>query len=518
MIEGIVDMSKKLIIIFSVILIALIAGGTAAFLLLRDRNGEEDEFLPTAADFDMNAENLEAEKLTLYFFGQEIPVSQEVLQAVNSRLKQELNTEIQFKFILDMPDKYLEKIKSDIAAGLPCDAFYYSSGSGTGLETLANEGYIADLTELFPQYAPNYYRQFSQDDIDAARINGKVYAVPERIPDAYRNCAIVRQDLMEKYDIPEIKSYADYELYLKTIKEKEPDMIPMNFFDTSMRLFADTYGYVVLDYELGLVYRWDDPDVKIQAWEQTPVFKDCLNRIKSWRDKGYLMKSVGIAQLNANMITSGKWASFIGKTGDQISFNTLLRTGGITEWNYKAYQLHDGYSVRLNPLKRGMAISSKSVNTERVLMFIDWLESSQENYDLYMYGIKGKNYVEKEDYIEPLEKVDEFFYWGWKDPLRNIGYERANTSGMKEDMTQYYKIIMEKTKYPPLNGFKPNYSAVGSIKDSRLTSFTDMDRGVYLGDYDESKVDAYIKKQKDTGVDNMIAEVQRQADKFRAAH
>ncbi len=514
-------MNKKLIIAISVVLIVLLAGGIAAFLLLRDRNGEEDEFLPTAADFDVNAVNLKSEKLTLYFFGQEIPVVQEVLGAVNSKLKQELNTEIQFKFILDMPDKYLEKIKSDIAAGLPCDAFFYYNSLPESLETLANEGYIADLTELFPQYAPNYYRQFSQNDIDAARINGKVYAVPERIPDAYRNCAIVRQDLMEKYEIPEIRSYDDYELYLKTIKEKEPDMIPMNFFDTSMRLFADMYGYVVLDYDLGLVYKWDDPDVKIQAWEQTPVFKDCLNRIKSWRDKGYLMKSVGIAQLNANMITSGKWASFIGKTGDQISFNTLLRTSGITEWNYKAYQLHVGYSVRLNPLRRGMAINAKSANAERVLLFIDWLESSQENYDLYMYGIKGRNYVEKEDYIEPMEKVNEaeyFFNWGWKEPLRNIGYERANAPGMKEEMTHYYELIGEKTKYPPLNGFRPDYSAVGQIKDSRLISFADMDRNVYLGDYDESKVNAYIKKQKDTGIDNMIAEVQRQADRFRAAH
>jgi putative aldouronate transport system substrate-binding protein len=141
-------------------------------------------------------------------------------------------------------------------------------------------------------------------------------------------------------------------------------------------LFADAYGYVILDDDLGLVYKWDDPDVRIQAWEQTPVFKDCLNRIKSWRDKGYLMKSAGISQLNVNMISSGKWASFVGMLGQQYGFAT---------WNYKAYRLHDGYSVRQHPLKRGMAINAKSASTERVLMFIDWLESSQENYDLYMY-------------------------------------------------------------------------------------------------------------------------------------
>ncbi|HEX2944390.1 MAG TPA: extracellular solute-binding protein [Clostridia bacterium] len=503
-------MGKKLIITISVVLIVIIAGGIAAFMLLGNKNSEEDEFLPTANDFEADVENLKSEKLTLCFYGQETPSSAEVLQAVNNRLKQEINAEIQFKFIFDRPENYLEKIKSDISAGLPCDAFYNFGVLPADLETLANEGYIADLTELFPKNAPNYYRQFSKDDIDAASINGKLYAVPERVPHASRTCAIVRQDLLEKYGIPEIKSYYDYEFYLRTIKEKEPGLIPMNCFDTMLGLFADAYGYVILDDELGLVYKWDDPNVKIQAWEQTPVFEECLNRIKSWRDMGYLTKNIGVAQLSVNMIASKKWASFVGMLGEQFNLTAL---------NYKAYQLNDGYSVRLNPLRRGMAINAKSANAERVFMFIDWLESSQENYDLYMYGVKGKHYIEKEDYIEPPEDAvegDYFYYWFWTPPFRNIGYERSNAPGMKEEMVQYYDIIREKSKYPPLNGFTPDYSTVDSIMNARKLSYADMDRSVYTGDYDESKVNAYIKSQKDAGIDNLITEVQRQADQFRA--
>ena len=45
-----------------------------------------------------------------------------------------------------------------------------------------------------------------------------------------------------------------------------------------------------------------------------------------------------------------------------------------------------------------------------------------------------------------------------------------------------------------------------------------MDRSVYMGDYDESKVDAYIKEQRHAGVDNLVAEVQNQVDQFRAVH
>ncbi|HEX2944392.1 MAG TPA: extracellular solute-binding protein [Clostridia bacterium] len=519
-------MNKKLIIIISIVLVVLIAGGTAVFLLLRDRKSTEDEFLPSESGFDAASGDLKSRKLTFYFIGQKFispdeSTSDEVLQAVNSRLKQELNTEVQFKIIYNQTKGYLEEIKSDIAAGLPCDAFYYFSGFPVALETLGNEGYITDLSKLFPQGAPNYYRQFTKDDIDAIKINGKVYIIPARIPAAYSTCAIVRQDLMEKYNIPEIKSYADYEVFLKTIKENEPDMIPMNYIDTTLGLFADSYGYVRLDAALGLVYKWDDPDRKILAWEQMPAFKECLNRIKSWRDNGYLMRSVGRVQSDREMITSGKWASFIGGLGDHFSYNTDLRAKGITEWNYKAYQLSDGYSARLSPMENGMAISAKSANAKRVLMFIDWLESSQENYDLYMYGVKGKHYIEKEDYIEPAGGAGDaysFFNWVWRNPLRNIDYERTNMPAYKAEKSQYYDIIMEKTKYPPLNGFRPDYSTVDSINNSRRISFADMERSVYIGDYDESKVDAYIKGQKDAGIDNLISVIQEQADQFRAGH
>ncbi|HEX2944391.1 MAG TPA: extracellular solute-binding protein [Clostridia bacterium] len=516
-------MNKKLIIIIAIVLVVVIAGGIAAFMLLGNKNSEEDEFLP--AGFDVEADNLKFNNLTFYFEGSDnAGTSKEVLLALNSKLKRDLNAELQFNFVFEPPEAYLNRLKTDISAGKPCDGMYFSEYFPFTLETLAKEGYAADLTELFPRNAPRYYSQFTQDDIDAIEVQGKIYAVPERIPNANRTCVIVRQDLMEKYNIPEIKSYADYEVFLKTIKEKEPGKIPMNYYDTTLGLFADANGYVVLDYQLGLVYKWDDPDVKIQAWEQTPLFKDCLNTIISWKDNDYLMKNgrnAGIAQTDQGMVTSGTWASFIDRIGSQFNYNALVRAKGITDWSYKAYQLHDGFSARLAPLANGLVVNAKSQYAERVLMFIDWLQSSQENYDLYMYGVKGKHYVEKQDYIEPPEGVkleESFFSWGWKAPFRNIDYERANTPNLKEEIAQYYDIIKEKTKYPPLNGFRPDYSAVSSIKDLRQLSYSEMDRSIFIGSYDESKVDTYIKEQKDAGIDNLISEVQRQADRFRAGH
>lgn len=65
---------------------------------------------------------------------------------------------------------------------------------------------------------------------------------------------------------------------------------------------------------------------------------------------------------------------------------------------------------------------------QRVLMFIDWLESSQENYDLYMYRVRGRHYVEKGDYIEPPEGIEQsgtFFYWN---AYEYTGFEGGNST------------------------------------------------------------------------------------------
>lgn len=510
-------MNKKLLIILTAVLIIAI-GTTAVFLLTREKEADEgDQFLPAGWQADVG--ELEEAKLSIYFEARHNDVVDEVLEELNKKLKDDLNAEISFEFIYDYPDAYLNRIRQDIAAGIPCDAFYFSSYFPQSLDALAKEGLVKDITELFPMYAHNYYGQFASDDILAVSTEGKLYGIPAKLPGANKKCVIVRQDLMEKYSIPEIKSFDDYEVFLQAIKKNEPDMIPMNYWDTTVGLFSDVCGYVNMDYDMGLVYKWDSPSIKIEAWEQTPVFMEGIGRIRSWFENGYLLENVGIAETDERMIANGKWASFVGQWGDQFEYNSILRTKQVTEWNYKAYPLHDGLSARNTPMESGLAINEKSRNAERVLMFINWLQSEQEHYDMLMYGVKGKHYVEKNDYIEPPEGTvpsQSFFFWGWKAPFRNIEYERANFPGLKDEVNRYREVITKYTKYPPHTGFYPDYSTLGSIITARRLSNSTLDRYIYMGSFSDRDVEEYIKEQKDAGIDNLVEEIQKQLDQFVA--
>jgi putative aldouronate transport system substrate-binding protein len=511
-------MKKKLIlIIVAILVVAGLAGALAVYLINRGVQASEDEeFIPSAGKLDVS--RLKDEKITIYFENRANTVMPDVLAAVNEKLRSELKTELAFEMIWENPDQYYAKIKEDMAAGKPCDAFSYSSYFPASLGQLAKDGLARELTSDLTKYAPNYIGKFSSEDIKAISTDGKIYAIPYRIPAASIKCAIVRDDLMTRYNIPEIKSYKDFEVYLNAVKKNDPDLIPLNYWDTTLGLFSEINGYAVLDYEIGLVYKWDDPSMKVMAWEQTPDFADGIRTIQDWYDKQYLIQNMGIAQIDENMITSGKWASFIGNWGDEFNYNGILALGGIRNYKYIAYPLYNGISPRNSPLENALVINPKSAQSDRVLMFINWLQSKQENYDLLMYGVKGRNYTDMGDYIVPPEDVDEqdsFFNWGWRAPFRNIEYERANFSGLKEEVVRYNKVIEEKTKYLPSIGFLPDFSAVSDLITMRRLGFTELDQKVYNGILGKNDIDDFIKEQKENGVQNIIDEIQKQLDEFK---
>lgn len=505
---------KKTLIITAAALIA-IAGGIAAFLLFRPpaQPEEEDLFLPDSWQADIG--ELTDATLTFYFNAPNQNGMEEVLQAVNRKLRQDLKTELKFEVHWEYPAMFIDRIRRDNASGQPCDAYFFTSYFDMPIKPLAQEGLMMDITELFPKYAWNYYNQFSQEEIKALTVDGRIYMIPARMPSADIRYAVVRQDLMEKYKIPEINSYDDYEVFLETVTKNEPDMIAMNYYDSSLGLFANAYGYAVLDRDVQLVYKWNDPQMKVTAWEQTPECLESLERLSRWREKGYLPKTYIIAEIDDQMVTSGKWASFICDPSNQMYFNTSLRNKGIDDFSYKAYPLYEGPVSRGPVMSSGLAVNGKSRQAERVLMFIDWLQSDQENYDLLMYGVKGTHYIDRGDYIEPpAGETAAFFEWFWKAPFENIIRQRSNYSGLEEDIRAYQEIIDRKAKFPPHFGFTPDYSSVYQIAFSRKQFSYELDNIAYKGAFSEVRLQEYREEQLKNGLDSLIAELQRQLDEY----
>lgn len=507
-------MKKKLIIISAVLVVVLLS-----VLSIKYMNSDKNDLL-SGLNYDKSAkEPMKESTLTFYFEANEPKDTREILDVVEKKAKNMLNIKLDFKYFPEAPEVYLNRIKTAISSGQPCDAFLYIvNGSTKNLKSLADEGLIKDLTTLFPEKAPDYFNQFSKQELTAMSVNNKIYAIPGNFPSAQIRSAMVRDDLMKKYDIPDIKSYKDYEFYLKTIKEKEPDMIPMIINEAAIGLFAEAGGYVILDYKQGLVYKWDDPDMKIVAWEQTSEFREGINTILKWYNSNFILKDIGIAQIDDTVISSGKWASFISVYGSELLYNSKLLNQKST-WKYKAYPLYpDKFTARSFPLNIVTVINAKSQNIDRVLMFINWLQSNQENYDSLMYGIKGKHYTLEDNKIKlptGIKPEASNLSWPWRYLFRNIKYERADASVDEAALKEYNQIISTRTKYPPHTGFVPDYTSLTDITASRNMSYNQIEQDIFQGYLEEADIDTYIKSQKDLGVDNLVNKIQQQLDEWK---
>jgi len=231
-------------------------------------------------------------------------IQQQVLKELEKRCHSKLNVRLVIgnlsgnKEILITPPYDAAAIKGD-----SFDIFIVSTRKLTlsnvvvenRIKRLAMEGIAADITDIFPKHAPRYYRMFTDHELNAVKYDERIWAIPSyNLPYTTRLCAIVREDIMDKYGIKDIKSFDDYEEYLNIVRYNEPDITPLTFHNNSEYLFAGKYGYTILDYfnlygnRIPVVYKSNDPDMKLMAWEHTPEYKTAVDTLLKWNSRGYV--------------------------------------------------------------------------------------------------------------------------------------------------------------------------------------------------------------------------------------
>ena len=465
---------------------------------------------------DIKAKKLDQVTLVFYIKGKEHPDLRVILDEVEKRSRKKLNIKLDFKFFSGNSTNNLKKI---VDSGQPCDGFVMTSWMNIGhLLSLYENDLILDLTELFPVYAPDYYSKFNQNDLALMKVDNKLLAIPNRYFFSYRRCAIIRDDLCRKYNIKKINTYAELEEFLDLIKQNEPDFIPLSTANNTLGLFAESFGYVIFNYQLSLVYKYNDPEMKLLAWEQTPEYQESIRIINRWINKGFYVKDIFFAKPQKNLISSGNWACFINFQGMVEQFNRWISETE-KDFRYLEFPLYPNQkSMRITPSNNSLVISKNSKNPERVLMFFDWLNKDRKNYDLFHYGIKSRHYVLKGDQFtipDDVSLAKSYSSWNGRRVFMNIEMERTHISNSNTYVQQVMDFMLEKSVYSPHTGFYAKYGEVDGIVNIRKMDFNKIEWEMGRGKYSEERIDEYIKRHKELGVDKIIAVVQSQLDEWR---
>ena len=86
----------------------------------------------------------------------------------------------------------------------------------------AAKGSFYELTDDFiTNYMPLTRKYQAAESWDETTISGRTIAVPSNVASPMGKIVAVRQDLMEKYGMSELKTWEDYKKYMLTIAEKE---------------------------------------------------------------------------------------------------------------------------------------------------------------------------------------------------------------------------------------------------------------------------------------------------------
>ena len=440
--------------------------------------------------------------LKFFFFGQENPDSRKILDEIEKKV----NVRLDFEWISFTERQ--RRLDALFASGDNFDALASLADGDYNPEfyKLSREGYLLNITELFPNFAPGLYMKYAPEELVQASYNGNIMGIPARMPLSLRMSVMVRKDLMEKFGLNEISTLENYETYLKAINEGEVK-IPSATWLNTIYLFPQMYGYFNINYNL--VFKMDDADMKLIPWEQTPEFKEAYYILKDWNNKGYINNRMNIE----SSLVDGNLGSLF---TPWVVADYYMRSVADKKYEMKTFALYSDKPVRLLSNTTAIVLFNKNAqNPERALNFLEWVQSSQENYDLLMYGIEGEQYSLKGRSLVFPEGKNKYSGWDGNAVFTNIDYIRPFGSYPPDYWTTYRENVLKNSVVSPVDGFIPDISSITDMINKRQDEYDFFENGIKNGLFNDIVLDDFIKKQKDTGIDLIVTNLQKQLDKWR---
>ena len=379
---------------------------------------------PAAEPAAESAQELDFVTLKFIALGDAGSTEDEVVAAINEKLKEDLNCELDVEWISwsDWQTKY----SLVFASGEPYDLVYTSNWASYYAN--ATMGAFHELTrEDIAKYMPRTNAVVTEDQWGAASVEGKIYCVPQTAVGYYDDdtCWVVRGDIMDKIGLSDIKTTDDVLAYFDGVLEYYPDMVPIdegtadaghqamhllqNFVEMPFPYWEGYFpclgysGGAIQIRRLPIVIDFTDTkNVKLVDQAAADEYYLKLFKLaKEFKDKGYWSSdALTISDCDYDSFNAGKGASFNKFLGQCYQFADNANAAH-PDWDCRVYRVTDQPLLQQSPMNNAMAINASSANYERSMMVMDLLGYDQSYYDLMYYGFEGTNYTLEGDAVVP---------------------------------------------------------------------------------------------------------------------
>lgn len=473
--------------------------------------------------------------LKMMFHGSNVTDDSKVLEEVNAYLKDKLN--VTLEPIWGTWGDFDDRSVMSINGGDDIDIYFTCSWSADEYNAFAKKGAWVRLDDpennLIEKYGQELWALLPDALTSGAVIdgaNGKgVYAVPGYKDIATQNTWDVNVTKLTElgYTVDDIKGKSFYEFgdILKAAKDKYGDgFYPLliegavleRMVTNSIIITGDNGSTNMLSYYI------DPTDVtkaggdgKIVNKFATDEYRKFVEKVNEYYKAGYIDPAMAIAD-QANDVRASKQ-----KTGDY-----LIGTQSYS-YGYEAQASAErGIEVQFVPCTEPymdttstqgamMAISSTSKNPERAMMFLNLLNTDAKLFTMLDFGIEGVHY-NLNDAGEAVFTDERANYQPWTNGMGNVTLlppQEGQGANFQEEFKAYYGAA----KAVPIIGYAFDPTSLETEIATLASVCSEYVLALDTGAADTAKLDEFLKKLDDNGMQKVVDEANAQLDAFMNA-
>lgn len=438
-----------------------------------------------------------------------------VLEEVNKYLKEKLNCTLE---IVETDfGNYDQKMQMVISSGEEFDLCFTAHWSNNFYTNVSRNAFL-ELDELVDTYASDLKAIMPEAGLDAGRVNGKLYGIPNMQIWAMTNDVQVNKDVVEAYnfDTSTVNSLADLEPLFAAYKADHPESYPLGVINQGVLAFS-TYsmGYDELaGRHIPGVIMLEDDSLKVVNQFKLPQVQELYEMLYDWGQKGYIRP-------DASTVTDGSIPTDM-KNGMYIAAFSGTYKPSSQEMNKLNYGcelvdclISDSWLPTSGITATMTAISRTSKHPDRAMEFLNLLNTDPYLYNLITQGIEGRHYEKLDgNYIRPIEGSGYMPNADWVYGNQFLAYLKE---GQGENDWAFTQELNANAKPSPALGFVFDPVPVQNEIASCAAVVGEYEVGFSTGVLNPDEVmSEFLEKLDKAGADAIIAEVQSQLDAWAA--
>lgn len=427
---------------------------------------------------------------------------------INKYTAEKIGVTVDMKMI-DFGD-YNQKMQVMAASGEPMDILFTSSWAFDYVQN-ARKGAFMELDELIESHGKGIKEAIDPAFLEGSKVDGHNYAIPANKELPAQEAWRFNKTLLDKYnlDISNVKSMESLEPLLKTIKENEPNVVPLAISKDFGPLLP--FDYIIEKMPMA-VYLDDKEELKVVNFLEMPETMDMLKLMNKYYKAGYISPEAATTTSTQDLMTSGNW--FTDRAATQPFADNLWSQS----YGYPVVSTPAGDANIFNWSVMGsmQAISANSKYPEKAMEFLNLLNTDVYLRNLVDSGIEGVHYKKlSENVMENLPESKNYDMPTFA--LGNVMLTYLNPED-PENKWEEFKKFNESGQPAPLLGFNfdptkvsTELAAVNNVKEEFWAP-------LMTGTVNpEEFLPKANEKLKAAGLDKIIAEAQSQIDAWKAS-